>query len=300
MFTEYQRTIRDKIVLKGEGIYTGKEIKVELEPAEPDTGIVFIKMDNGNPTEIPLQIENVIGLSGATAVTYQDKTIYLVEHLLSALHGLQIDNLRIKIWGDEIPLFDGSASLWVKEIQKVGYALFPVPKRKIRILKRYEYQNGIGKIIFEPANKLFISAKIEYEHPLIGTQEFSLEVNPLNYIKEIAFARTFGFKDIISERISKGIIKGGSLENAIVLDEKGVVNPEGLRTKDEFVRHKVLDLIGDLFTLGCSIVGKITAIYSHHKLHIEALKTMYLANLLEEFTATSLTFLFFPKKKKVS
>ncbi len=298
MLVEYQRTIRDRFFIIGKGIYTGKEIKVELEPAEPDTGIVFIKMEEKNEIKIPLKIENVVGLSGATAVVHQDKAIYLVEHLLSALHGLQIDNLYIKVWGDEIPLFDGSAEPWVKAIQKIGYTFFPVPRRKLKILKKFEYQNGVGKIIFEPGDKLFISARIEYDHPLIGSQEFSVEVNPLNYIKEIAFARTFGFKDIINQRISQGIIKGGSLENAIVLDEKGVLNPEGLRTEDEFVRHKVLDLIGDLFTAGYPLVGKITAFFSHHKLHIEALRTLKLSGLLTEFVTRSLAFLFFPRKKK--
>jgi UDP-3-O-[3-hydroxymyristoyl] N-acetylglucosamine deacetylase len=293
---EYQRTLAKKIVLEDEGIFTGKNIKVELEPAEENTGIIFIRADLPSKPAIPLSIENVIGLDGATAVTDGENFIYLVEHLLSALHALRIDNVIVKVYGEEIPLFDGSSYPWVKKIQETGYRFLFSPRKKLRIKKPFHYQNGTGYITFKPSNTLKIKASIYFKHPLIGLQKLETEVTPKVYLREICFARTFGFKDIIFERKSKGILKGGSLSNAIVLDKDRVLNPEGLRSSDEFVRHKVLDIIGDLYTLGIPLVGEIEAVYSHHRLHIEALKSLFKAGLLEEVESRALTFVVVPKK----
>ncbi len=293
---EYQRTLADKFFLDDIGIFSGKQIKVEVEPAEENTGIVFIREDLPSKPVIPLKIQNVIGLDGATAVTDGEHFIYLVEHLLSALHGLQIDNAIIRVYGEEIPLLDGSAFPWVKKIKETGYRFLFAPRKKIRIKRHFSYQNGTGKIIFKPADTLKIKAHINFNHPLIGEQSFELEVTPRTYFNEISFARTFGFKDVLFERKKKGILKGGDLSNAIVLDEKTVLNQDGLRTQDEFVRHKVLDIIGDMFTLGTPFVAEIEAYFSHHKLHVEALRSMFNANLLEETEDRALTFFIIPKK----
>jgi len=293
---EYQRTVADKIVLEDKGIFSGKNIKVEIEPVEENTGIIFIREDLPSKPVIPLKIENVIGLDGATAVTDGEHFIYLVEHLLSALYGFQIDNAIIRVHGEEIPLIDGSSYPWVKKIKEKGYRFLFAPRKKLKIKKPFHYQNGIGSITFKPSDTLKIKASIYFNHPLIGLQSFIIEVNPRTYFNEICFARTFGFKDILYERKKKGILKGGDLSNAIVLDKEGILNPEGLRRPDEFVRHKILDIIGDLYALGYPLIAEIEADCSHHKLHIEALKNIYKAGLLEETEDRALTFFIIPKK----
>ncbi len=295
---EYQRTLAGKVVLEGEGIFSGKNIRVEIEPAEENRGINFIRADLLEKPVIPLNIENIIGLEGSTAITDGKHFIYLVEHLLSALHGLQIDNATIYVYGEEIPLFDGSAYPWVRKIQEVGYKFLLTPKKKLYLRKNFQYQNGVSKISFKPSNTLKIKASIFFEHSLIGEQSLEIEITPRSYINEVAFARTFGFKDILFERKNKGIIKGGSLSNAIILDKDRVLNPEGLRTQDEFVRHKILDIVGDLFTLGNPLVAEVEAIYSNHRVHIEALKSLYKAGLLEEVERRALAFLLIYKKLK--
>ena len=295
---EYQKTITKKIVLEGEGIFSGKNIKVEIEPAKENSGINFIRGDLPEKPVIPLKIENVIGLDGATAVTDGKHFIYLVEHILSALHGLQIDNANIYVYGEEIPIFDGSAYPWVKKIQEVGYKFLFYPKKKLYLRKSFRYQNGTGKISFKPSNTLKIKASIYFEHSLIGHQSLEINITPRSYIQEVSFARTFGFKDILFERRNKGILKGGSLSNAIILDKNSILNPEGLRISDEFVRHKILDIVGDIFTLGQPLVAEIEAIYSNHRLHVEALKNIYKTGLLEEVESRALTFLLISKKFK--
>ena len=292
---EFQKTIAKPVEFKGEGIISGKEIKVVLEPAEANKGIIFIREDI--KTQIPLHIFNVKALEGCTALVNKDGCIYYIEHLLSALHGLQIDNLVVRVWGEELPMFDGSSKVWVAKLQEIGYEYEYIPKRKIKITKDFKYTNGKGKIYFKPASKLKIYAEINFEHPLIGNQIYSVEVTPSEYIKKICFARTFGFKKDIEEKIRKGFFKGGNLKNAVVLDENGILNKEGLRVKDEFVRHKILDIIGDMYVLGAPLIGEIISYCSSHRLHIEALKKMYMTHILKEYEADALKFLVLSSKK---
>lgn len=295
---EYQKTVGEIICIEGEGVFTGKNIKVIIEPARENTGIIFFREDLPSKPAIPLSIENIIGLEGATALTNGKEIIYLVEHLLSALHGLQIDNAIIKVYGEEIPLLDGSSYIWVRKIREVGYKYFFAPKKKYKILKEYEFYNGSGKIKFKPSDTLKISAEIDFKHPLIGHQKLSTEITPYTYIEEICFARTFGFLDELREKKRKRILKGGDFSNAIILDKEKVLNPEGLRTSDEFVRHKVLDIIGDIYGGGMPLIGEIHAVSSGHKLHIEALKNLFRKGLIKEIESGSLTFLIIPKKKQ--
>lgn len=297
---EYQRTIAKEVYLEGEGVFSSKRIRIEFYPLPENEGIIFERADLPGSPRIPLHIDYVIGSEGATLLTDGKVSIYLIEHLLSALHGLGIDNLLIKVFGEEIPLFDGSALPFVRKIREAGFRILPAPRRKYRLVKPFTMENGQGRITFLPARELKIRARIEFPHPLIGAQECFYFHHPLEYLKEISFARTFGFKNILEERKKKGILKGGDLTNAIVLDEKGVLNPEGLRAEDEFVRHKVLDLMGDLYTLGLPLMAEIYAEFSGHKLHIEALKTLYQAGFLEEVEERALTFLWIPKKKRPS
>lgn len=296
---EYQRTIAQPVSLEGEGIFTSKKIKIEFHPLQENEGIIFERVDLSGSPQIPLHIDYVVGSEGSTLLSDGKITINLVEHLLSALHGLGIDNLLIRVYGEEIPLFDGSALYFVRKIREAGFRILPALRRKYRLLKPFTMENGQGRITFFPSRTLIIKAKIEFSHPLIGLQECIYRHHPFEYLREISFARTFGFKNLLEERKRKGILKGGSLSNAIVLDEERVLNPEGLRSKDEFVRHKVLDLMGDLYTLGLSLMAEVHAEFSGHRLHIEALKSLYHAGLLEEVEERALTFLWIPKKRKL-
>jgi len=293
---EYMRTVGKEVVLEGVGVFSGKDVRVEIHPRYEGDGIIFERADLSSKVIIPLKVENVIGLDGATAITDGEHTILLIEHLLSALHGLGIDSAYIKVYGEEIPLFEGSALPYVQVLRHAGYTILPRLKKKFYLRKDFEMQNGNGFIRFRRSLATTISAKISFPHPLIGEQSFSLALTPTNYLKEVCFARTFGFKSLLEERRKKGILKGGDLTNAIVLDEKEVLNPEGLRTEDEFVRHKVLDLVGDLFVLGRPLVAEVYAELSSHKLHVEALRTLWTSGLVEEVEVSSLTF-FLVKKR---
>ena len=272
--TDWQKTVAGPVIIEGTGIFSGRDIRVELWPAPTGAGIEFERSDLRGRPRIKLAPENVVGTDGATVLSDGRNDILMVEHLLSALHGLGIDNLLVRVYGPEIPLLDGSAEPFVREILRVGLKLQPKTKRYLEILRPFEVKNGVGRVVFKPASELRLSFRIRFDHPLIGDQRFGLRVTPITYQKEVAFARTFGFKEDLLRRREKGLLKGGSLKNAIVLDEKGVLNGEGLRVGDEFVRHKVLDLLGDLYVTGLSFKGEISAEFSGHRLHIEAVKSL--------------------------
>ncbi len=278
-----QQTVADSVELKEEGVFSGQQIRLVLEPAPPGQGILFVREDLPGAPCIPLRPENILGTDGATVVSDGRHSVYLVEHLLSALHGLGIDNLIVRVWGPEIPLFDGSATVFVREILCRGIRVQPVPKRFVEVVQPFQVRNGVGIIRFRPADQFIIRVRIAFDHPLIGEQSLRLSINPLTYQRELASARTFGFKDDLLRRKEKGILRGGNLSNAIVLDEKGVLNGK-LQRSDEFVRHKALDLVGDLFGSGWAFKGEVEAELSGHRLHIEALK-----NLLSAPGATRLS-----------
>lgn len=274
---DWQKTVAGPVILEGVGVFSGKNIRVELWPAQVDAGIVFERSDLKGRPRIKLCPENVVGTEGATVLSDGKNDIFMVEHLLSALHGLGIDNVFVRVYGAELPLLDGSAELYVREIMRVGLKLQPKRKRYIEILRPFEVRNGVGRVTFKPASELRLSFHIHFDHPLIRDQKLSLRITPLTYQKELAFARTFGFKEELLRRKERGLLKGGSLQNAIVLDEKGLLNGDGLRTEDEFVRHKALDLLGDLYITGITFKGEISAEFSGHKLHIEAVKSLLAA-----------------------
>lgn len=297
---EYQRTVAETVSFEGEGIFSGKEIRVEICPLRENEGIVFERADLPGRPRIRLSPEVVFGLEGAVLITDGEVSVNLIEHLLSALHGLSIDNALIRVYGEEIPLLDGSAFPIVRKIQEKGYLYLPALRRKYKLKRPFEMVNGTGKILFLPSNYLRIFARINFDHPVIGEQSYSFTLTQAGYLAEISFARTFGFKAILEERKHRGILKGGNLANAIVLDEEGVVNKEGLRTPDEFVRHKVLDIIGDIYSLGKGLLAEVHADASGHRLHIDAIKTLYQGGYLEEVETRALTFLWVKKKKRAN
>ncbi|MFN4196666.1 MAG: UDP-3-O-acyl-N-acetylglucosamine deacetylase [Caldimicrobium sp.] len=295
---EYQRTIGDVIHFEGEGIFSGKEIRVELYPLEENSGIVFERADLPYSPQIKLSLDKVYGLDGVVLISDGKNEILLIEHLLSLLHGLGIDNCLIKVYGGEIPLLDGSNCLLLRKVQEKGYRVLPALKKKLYLKKPFEMENGKGNIKFLPSSNLKIKAKIKFDHPVIGEQEYEFNYSTINYIKEISFARTFGFIDILQERKRKGILKGGSFSNAIIIDGEKVLNAEGLRAPDEFVRHKVLDLMGDLFATGMTLLAEVEACCSGHKLHIEALKALVQAGLVEIIEPKAITFLWVSKIRR--
>ncbi len=270
----FQHTLADTVVFEGEGVISGKQITVELIPSPPNQGIIFERVDLDPPVLMRVSPETVFAMEGATLIRQGEGQIIYIEHLLSALNGLAIDNVIIRVNGPEIPLLDGSARPYVEAILKVGRKPQWSLRRYLRILGEFEVKNGVGRVAFRPASELKIHCEIDFPHPVIGHQETSLSVTQETYISELSYARTFGFLSDIIEKKKKGIFKGGSLENAIILDQERVLNPDGLRRPDEFVRHKALDLVGDLYLLGAPILGEISASRSSHRLHLKALKAL--------------------------
>ncbi len=271
----FQHTIGQKVVLEDEGVLTGREIRLELLPAPPNHGIVFVRADLTPPREIPLSLTKVCATEGSSVVGQGEEAIFFVEHLLATLNGLSIDNLVVRVFGPEIPLFDGSARAFVEAILSAGRKPQWSLRRYLRLEEEVVVSDGVGRVVLRPASETRLYCKIEFPHPVIGRQELELNLNQEKFLSELSLARTFGFlKDILAKR-KAGVLKGGSLENAIVLDEKQVLNPDGLRFRDEFVRHKALDLVGDLYLLGFPILAEIEAYRSTHRLHVEALKTLY-------------------------
>ncbi|MDI1472336.1 MAG: UDP-3-O-acyl-N-acetylglucosamine deacetylase [Thermodesulfovibrio sp.] len=265
----FQKTIKSEISVSGVGIHTGKKINIRLIPAKRDTGIVFYRTDRGLPIKAKLPF--VIDTSLATTIGIDGVKIRTVEHLLATLYVFGITNLIIEIDGSEIPVMDGSAIDFAKTILKTGIAKQGKTIPSLKITKPIFYEETRSKIIAKPYKGFKITYKIFYEHPLILEQSLSIEINEQNFLSDIAPARTFGFLKDIQYLLQNGFARGGSLENALVLDEKGVVGGK-LRFRDEFVRHKILDAIGDLSLLGYPIKGHFIIEKGGHTAHINFLK----------------------------
>jgi len=265
----FQKTIKSEISVSGVGIHTGKKINIRLIPAKRDTGIVFYRTDRGLPIKAKLPF--VIDTSLATTIGIDGVKIRTVEHLLATLYVFGITNLIIEIDGSEIPVMDGSAIDFAKTILKTGIAKQGKTIPSLKITKPIFYEETRSKIIAKPYKGFKITYKIFYEHPLILEQSLSIEINEQNFLSDIAPARTFGFLKDIQYLLQNGFARGGSLENALVLDEKGVVGGK-LRFRDEFVRHKILDAIGDLSLLGYPIKGHFIIEKGGHTAHVNFLK----------------------------
>lgn len=272
----FQKTIKSEISLSGIGIHTGKRINLKLIPAERDTGILFFRKDKGIPIKAKLPF--VTDTSFATTIGIDGIKIRTVEHLLATLYVFGITNLLIEIDGSEIPVLDGSSLDFTKTILNAGIAKQGKTIPLLRIVSPFVYEETLSRIIAKPHNGFKISYKIFYEHPLIMEQSLSIEINEQNFIKEIAPARTFGFLKDVQYLLKNGFARGGSLNNALVLDERGLVGGT-LRYRDEFVRHKILDAIGDLSLLGFPLQGHFIFERGGHTTHIN-----FLRNLMESAT----------------
>jgi len=265
----FQKTIKSEISISGVGIHTGKKINIRLIPAKRDTGIVFYRTDKGLPIKAKLPF--VVDTSLATTIGIDGVKIRTVEHLLATLYAFGITNLIIEIDGSEIPVMDGSAIDFARVILKTGIAKQGKTTPSLKITKPVFYEEARSKIIAKPYKGFKITYKIFYEHPLILEQSLSMEINEQNFLSDIAPARTFGFLKDIQYLLQNGFARGGSLENALVLDEKGIVGGK-LRYRDEFVRHKILDAIGDLSLLGYPVKGHFIIEKGGHTAHINFLK----------------------------
>ena len=264
---EIQKTIVRDIEFTGIALHSGRKVTVRLLPAEANTGIIFRRVDLRGKPEIPANLENVINTVMCTELGYDKVRIKTVEHFLSALAGLGIDNLIVEVDGCEMPAMDGSSFPFVKILLNAGIKDLDEPKRVIKILEKIEVCKDDKKVVFLPSENIKYSFFLDYNHPVIDKQRYDFKFSMESYISEISQARTFGFLEEVEYLKRNNLALGGSLENAVVLDKKGVLNPEGLRFKDEFVRHKILDAIGDLSLIGYKIIGHFYGEKSGHELN---------------------------------
>ncbi|MFZ2968299.1 MAG: UDP-3-O-acyl-N-acetylglucosamine deacetylase [Sulfuricurvum sp.] len=284
-----QTTIGKKVELVGIGLHKGVPVHLSLEPMESNSGIVFFRSDAG--VSIPLTPANVVDTKMATVIGKEGVNISTIEHMLSAIYAYGIDNLRVIVDADEVPVMDGSSMSFCMLLDEAGIVELDAPKKVMRITKEVEIREGDKYVKLSPSNDLNYDFTIKFSHPVIDRQSYSLKFTKENYKKEIARARTFGFVHEVQYLRSKGLALGGSLENAVVLDDKRVLNPEGLRFSDEFVRHKILDAIGDMSLIGMNFIGNYEAFAgSHdlnHKLTVKLLKDPANYEVIELATAES-------------
>jgi len=264
-----QRTLKSLIRASGVGLHTGQKVRIALRPAPPDTGIVFRRIDLASPVDIPARAELVGEARLASTLIKDGVRIHTVEHLMSALSGLGIDNAYVDLDAPELPIMDGSASPFVLLLQQAGLEEQAAPKRFLKVKKTLEVRDGDKWARLEPYAGFKLSFSIDFRHPLIerSTQSVTVDFAETSYLKEIARARTFGFMHEVEDLRESGLALGGGLENAVVLDEQGVLNSDGLRFADEFIRHKLLDAIGDLYLVGGPLLGAFAAYKSGHALN---------------------------------
>ncbi|MCD6173143.1 MAG: UDP-3-O-acyl-N-acetylglucosamine deacetylase [Sulfurimonas sp.] len=261
----YQTTIKKSVELVGIGLHKGSPVRLKLEPLESNSGIIFYRSDVD--VAIPLIPQNVVDTKMATVIGKDGYIISTIEHMLSAVYAYGIDNLKVIVDADEVPVMDGSSASYCMLLDEAGIAELDSPKKVMRIKKDVIVQEGDKYVKLSPSPDLKYDFTIKFPHPVIQNQEYVLEFSKENYKNEISRARTFGFLHEVQYLRSKGLALGGSLENAIVLDEKKVLNPEGLRFPDEFVRHKILDAIGDMSLIGMNFVGNYEAMAGSHDLN---------------------------------
>jgi UDP-3-O-[3-hydroxymyristoyl] N-acetylglucosamine deacetylase len=274
-----QRTLKNIIRATGVGLHTGEKVYMTLRPAAPNAGIVFRRIDLPQPVEIKADPYHVGDTRLSSCLEQDGVRVSTVEHLLSALAGLGIDNLYVDLSAGEVPIMDGSAGPFVFLLQSAGIETQPLAKKFIRILKPVEVTDGDKSARFAPHRGFKIEFSIDFDHPIFENSAKSVCVDfaTTSYVKEVSRARTFGFMQDVEQMRAQGLALGGSLDNAIVLDEYRVLNSDGLRYDDEFVKHKVLDAIGDLYLLGHPVIGAFAAHKSGH-----ALNNALLRRLLEQ------------------
>ena len=274
---EYQTTLKSRVTLSGIGVHSGKAVSIHLNPADPDTGVVFSRIDlDGNAREIRALVSE-IGATDLSTVLGAPAGAHVatVEHLMAALLGLGIDNVAIEIDGPEVPILDGSAAMFVDAFDQAGIEVQDARRRYIRIVKPVRIENGSSWAEFRPHNGTRFEIDIEFDSPAIGRQAFAAEVDPARFRKDVSRARTFGFMRDVERLWAAGYALGSSLENSVVIgDDHRVINVEGLRFGDEFARHKTLDAMGDLALAGARFIGCFRSWRGGHKLNAAALRRL--------------------------
>jgi UDP-3-O-[3-hydroxymyristoyl] N-acetylglucosamine deacetylase len=264
-----QRTLKSVVRATGVGLHTGQKVSICLRPAGVDTGVVFRRVDLASPVDIPARADLVGETRLSSCLVKGEVKVYTVEHLMSALAGLGVDNVYIDLDGPEVPIMDGSAAPFVLLVQQAGLEEQAAPKRFLRVKKQVEVTDGDKWARLDPYAGFKLSFSIVFNHPVIdrSRQAVTVDFAETSYLKEIARARTFGFMHEVEALRESGLALGGGLDNAVVLDEYRVLNAEGLRFADEFIRHKVLDAIGDVYLLGRPLLGAFSAHKSGHDLN---------------------------------
>ncbi len=281
-----QRTLSNVIRATGVGLHTGEKVFLTLKPAPVDTGIVFFRVDLETPVEIKATPESVTETVMSTTIESNGVKISTVEHLMSAFAGMGVDNAFVELSTHEVPIMDGSAAPFIFLLQSAGIAEQNKPKKFIRIKKPIEVRDGDKWVRLEPFDGFKVTFTIDFDHPIFknSVQNATVDFSTTSFIKEVSRARTFGFMDDLETLRKAGLARGGSIDNAIVMDSFNILNDDGLRYKDEFVKHKILDAVGDLYLLGHSLVGAFSAHKSGHALNNQILRL-----LLAEKNAWELT-----------
>ena len=261
-----QTTLVKSVSTRGVGLHTGVNVNLTLKPAPESTGYIFVRTDLDN-FEIPASVEYVSHCSYATTLMRRGVVLSTCEHLLSALRGAGVDNCFIELDSIEIPILDGSSENWVELIEKAGIVQQGSPRHYLKVLQRVEVEEGDRRMSVEPSDKFEIECVIDFPHPFIKRQSFNFKLKNGSFGREIASARTFGFTQEIEMLRKANLALGGSLDNAIVLTPEGMLNETPLRFENEFVRHKILDIIGDVALIGMPLIGKITAEKTGHAVH---------------------------------
>ncbi|NOY13168.1 MAG: UDP-3-O-acyl-N-acetylglucosamine deacetylase [Deltaproteobacteria bacterium] len=269
-----QRTLKSSTAISGIGLHSGARINLKLRPATVNTGIIFHHFDGEQTVDIKACSENVVDTRMATVLGCRGVSISTVEHFMAALAAFGIDNLHVDIDGPEVPVLDGSSAPFIREIQRVGIKTLGTSRKFIAIRKPLEIIEGEKRISIIPSRFFRITFDIAFDHPAVSVQQHSMKFSTESFCKEIAPARTFGFLHEVEYLKANGLARGGSLENAVVIDNDGVMNPEGLRFQDEFVRHKILDSFGDFSLLGHPLLGHIRAFKAGHDLNAKMVRTI--------------------------
>src|SRR5687767_13133580 len=271
-----QRTLKNSIRAQGVGMHTGKKVLMTLRPGPPDSGIVFRRTDLDPPAEVRAQANNVGDTQLGTTLINGEARVSTVEHLLSAFAGLGIDNAHVDVSAPEVPIMDGSAGPFVFLLQSAGFEEQRAPKKFVRIKQRVRVEDGDKWAEFRPFDGFKVNFEIEFNHPLFKrrAQKASMDFSTTSFLKEVSRARTFGFMRDLQTMRARNLALGGNLDNAIVLDDAGILNEDGLRYENEFVKHKILDAIGDLYLLGHSLIGEFSGYKSGHALNNRLLRTL--------------------------
>lgn len=262
-----QHTLARPVTCRGIGVHSGRPAHLRILPAEQGTGIVFVRTDLAGRPTIPAQEAHVVETTLATTLGLDEARVSTVEHLLAALLALGIDNAIVEVDGPEVPIMDGSAAPFVKLLTAAGRAALDAPRATLVVDRPVRVHDGNRAIAVEPASGFEIAYEIDFDHAAIRPQTLSLALDPERFVTDLAPARTFGFLAEVEALKARGFARGGSLENAVVIGQDRVLNPEGLRFPDEFVRHKALDLVGDLALLGTPVRGRVVAARGGHHLH---------------------------------